>query len=191
MKNLGSPCLVLGALLTLIGCHNGSGGGTPHPPSPPTFSLRATPDALRIPSGGSAYVVITLSRLNGFAAPVELDIIGGPVGLNAKATMSSTDTSTMLPILLATGLAPQSLDQLQLRGTAGSLVRTVPLRVQILEPLPPDTYPAYAVQAAGTAQGAKDTQNQAVAGEGLQAAEGTNPTTCNRSGFHPTGQPKQ
>lgn len=182
---LGIP-LATAALLLLTACHGGKGE-----PPPKTFTLTASPDGLRIPSGGSAYVVVTLSRLNGFAEPVELDLTGAPAGVIAKATIPATGASTTLPILLAAGTAPQTLDQLQLRGTAGTLVRTVPLHLQILAPLPSGSYSAHVVQAAGATQTSKGTTNQAIAGESLQAREGVHAATRNRSGFHPTGQSQQ
>ena len=77
--------LWLTLLVALLNCTDGSYGARPVP----RFHLSIATQGVRIPAGGSAFVKVTLSRLNGFQEAVELSLVGAPEGVLAEGRIDA------------------------------------------------------------------------------------------------------
>lgn len=186
------PTLQASAIICLLGgllsCHGG-GTSTPHPPAVPGFTLSATPSGIRIPAGGGTYVVVTLSRLNGFQDAVDLSLTDAPAGINAQGRIEKDAGTCTMPVSVAANVGALAFNQIQLKGTSGTVSQTTPFPIQVLAALPPTSFSPHQVLAGGATQIGSGTQNQAVVREGAQATSGTASGITHRSGFHPTGDP--
>jgi uncharacterized delta-60 repeat protein len=148
-----SLTLLLLAVVTLasVGCEPQAPGGligTPAPenarelsasafPTLPTFSLTLKASAMSIERGTSASNIVGIVRENGFTGSVTLSL-DPATGFNASftpSTVSSTATSSKVALSVASSVAPGTYN-LTLRGTSGSLVRTVVLPVTVTLPPP-------------------------------------------------------
>lgn len=177
-------CL-LGLAPLLTGCHDESSGTRPKP----RFQLSTSTPGVRIPAGGSAIVLVTLNRRDGFKEAVELSLLGAPDGVQGRARIEANANQVSLPITVAKELAPQSFSTTRIQGTSRFQTAVVPFRIELLAPLPPDSFSPDQVLAPGGLQSGSTFRNQAVASEGTQSAIAAAGTNHNRTGFHPAGLP--
>lgn len=184
-------CFILpGATLLLqVACGGGSKAETP--PATPDFSLQVTPGSLQVPAGGSGYVTVTLSRLNGFTSAVTLTGSGFPAGVVASGTLASGVSTVQLPVAVAPGVTLASYTGLSIRGQAGSLSHDAAFGLTVAAALPASHLRDDLVQAPGGKQVGGTLENHAVAGGGVrpQLSKDANDTTRVRQGFLPSGSP--
>ena len=183
------PVILVGSgvfLGTFCGCHGGS-GGTSSVPSP-SFTLSVSPASLSIPAGGGGYATVTLTRIGGFDGTVTLALDGAPPGVTGSGTIAAGAGTGQLSLLVDPTMAPQSLDALRLKGTAGSLTQMIAFRLVVAPALPPGQIRADQVQASGGIQRAGNLENAAVAQEPVGAATSKDAggTTEVRHGFDPS-----
>ena len=142
-------------------------------------------------AGGSGYVQVSLSRLNGFTGAVDLSLSGAPSGVNAQARIEAGATSVALPVSIGSEVSVQTVEQSQIVGTSGSQSVSTPFRIEVLAALPTGSYTPQQVIATGGLQTVSGVTNQAVAQEITASVQSTNGTTTQRSGFHPAGNLNQ
>lgn len=86
-------------------------------PAAPDFELGVALDrADAPPGGGTAFGPVTVTRLNGFAGPVELTVAGDSA-LSGSVTVPAAATTAFVPLLVKAGTKPGPLP-LRVRGTA-------------------------------------------------------------------------
>jgi len=185
----GLACSTLLGLLAA--CGGGGGGGTPAPPAAADFSLQVTPGSLQIPAGGSGFVTVTLSRLNGFTADVTLSGIGFPSGVVTGGIIPTGVTTLQLPVTVAPEVSPSAYAALSLRGSAGTLSHDTGFSLTVAQALTPSHLRADLVQAAGGRQTGGVMENHSVVREPLPAhtSQDTSGSTQVRHGFLPDGVP--
>lgn len=187
------PGLLSGVLLLSgsTACGGGGGGSQPAPPAAADFSLQVTPANLQIPAGGSGYVTVTLSRLNGFTAAVTVTGVGFPAGVVVGGTVPAGATTLQLPVTVASGVTPTAYAGLSLRAQGGGLSHDTAFGLTVAQPLPPGQLRDDLVQAAGGRQTGGAFENQAIVREGLpaQVVKDANDSTRVRHGFYPSGIP--
>ena len=186
-----APLVPLGLALVLGLACGGGGGGTRPPPAAPTFALQVSPASLQVPAGGSGYVTVSVSRLNGFRGDVVVAGMGLPTGAQATVVVPDGSGFATLPIVLAEGVAPATFNSLSLVGHGGGITQAVAFALTVAAPLPPPSLREDAVQAGGGRQAAGPLVNQALVQEPLRAASATAGTTQVRHGFLPSGSPAQ
>ena len=74
-------------------------------PSAPDFRVTLALDRGEAPAGGGTAVLATVTRLNGFAGPVELSI-GGDDALSGEFTLPAGQTFAFVPVLVKAGRKP-------------------------------------------------------------------------------------
>ena len=180
--------LAVPALCLLVGC--GGGGGKAEAPAA-DFSLQVSPASVQIPAGGSAFVTVTLSRLNGMSSAVTLSGVGLPAGVVTGGTIPAGASSLQLPIAVDPGLAATVYTGTALRGLAGSLTHDAALGLTVAPALTASHLRVDLVQAAGGRQTGGTLENHGVARELLpaQVVKDPNDTLRVRQGFTPAGQP--
>lgn len=180
------PVTVLLPLLLACG-----GGKSSPPPSVADFSLRVTPASVSVPAGGSAFVTVTLTRLNGFDAPVTLSGTGFPSGVVASGIIPAGSTTLQLPVAVDPAVAAKAYSGLAIRGRWGLLVRDAAFDLTVALALPPSHLRVDGVQAAGVRQAGGTFVNVGVGQEPLPATtvKDANDTIRVRHGFDPTGTP--
>jgi hypothetical protein len=73
----------------------------------PDFALRVTPDNLRMGAGETALVTVNVLRLDGFPAPIGLEVKGLPAGFESSAaTIPAGQDQVSLTITAPAGAAP-------------------------------------------------------------------------------------
>ncbi len=178
--------------LPFVACGGGGGGGATAPPlASPTFSLTVSPASLQIPAGGSGFMTVTVSRLNGFQGTIAVAGIGFPTGVSASGTVADGVSTLQLPIVVGAGVTPTTFASLQVEGRSGTLVQTAPFSLTVKASLPPGQVSVDEAQAAGGRQQAGQVVNQVVALEPLRATSAVNAsgTVEIRHGFLPSGTP--
>ena len=178
--------------LPFVACGGGGGGGaTAPPPASPTFSLAVSPASLQIPAGGSGYMTVTVSRLNGFQGTIAVAGIGFPVGVSASGSVADGSNTLQLPIVVGASVTPTTFASLQVEGRSGSLTQAAPFSLTVKAPLPPGQLSTDVAQAAGGRQQAGQVVNQVVVMEPLRATSAANAsgTVQIRHGFLPSGTP--
>jgi hypothetical protein len=150
-----------------------------------------SPTSLQIPAGGSGFVTVTLSRLNGFVSAVTLSGAGLPAGVVASGTIPSGSSTLQLPIAVDRGVTATAYTGISLQGVSGSLTHSASLGLTVAPALPLSHLRDDLVQAAGGRQTGGTIENHAVAREGIpaQAIKDANTTTGVRHGFLPSGSP--
>ncbi len=173
------------------GCGGGSKGQGVFRSLDQRFTLSASPASLDIPSGGSGYLTVSVTRYGGFPEAITLSVPGLPSGVVASGSVAAGALTGRLTLTVADGVSAQSLGNLVLTGTSGSRVQTIPLELSVLAALPPASLPPNQVQASGSLQTGGNLANQAVALEPLGATT-AHDSTGNlevRHGFLPEPQP--
>jgi len=108
---------------------------SPLPPTPPDFSIAASPTSLTIQQGDSDTSVITITSINGFNQPVQLTVSGVPSGVTTTLDpeqvtpppdSSATSTLTVSVITTAT---PGSYT-LTVTGTNGTLTHSTDITLE-------------------------------------------------------------
>ena len=159
---------VSGALILLFGCHGGGGGGTTTPT--PSFTLSVSPASLSIPSGGGGRATGTVTRIGGFSDAVVLSLIGTPSGVLGSGTVAAGAQTGLLSVTVASGVAPQTLNNLNVKGTAGSLLQTAAFNLTVAPPLPVGELSPDRVQAIGGLQQGGGMTNVVLGMEPMKAA---------------------
>ncbi len=187
------PFLSQAALLLLVACGGGGGGRTDPPPAAADFSLQLSPASLQIPAGGSGFVTVTLSRLNGFTSAVTLSGAGFPAGVVTSGTIPAGSSSLQLPVSVAPGVNALSYSGLNIRGQADTLAHEAAFGLTVAPPLAASQLREDLVQAAGGRQTGGTLENHGVAREALPArqVQDASDTTRVRHGFLPSGSPTQ
>jgi len=177
-------------LVLSLSCHGGS-DSPPPPPAQADFALQVSPANVQIPAGGSAFVTVTLSRLNGFSSAVTLSGVGLPAGVVASGSIPAGASTLQLPVAVDPSVSASSYTGIHVRGQAGSLSHDSALGLTVTPALAASHLRMDLVQAAGGRQTGGTLENHAVAGEGMpaQIVTDANGTTRVRQGFTPTGVP--
>jgi len=187
----GRGCASAVSLLVLsLSCHGGGGSPMP-PPTQADFALQVSPANLQVPAGGSAFVTVTLSRLNGFSSAVTLSGVGLPAGVVASGSIPSGASTLQLAVAVDPSVMASSYTGISLRGQSGTLIHDSPLALTVAPALPAGHLRVDLVQAAGGRQTGGTLENHAVVREGMpaQAVMDATGTTRVRQGFTPTGVP--
>lgn len=182
------------AMLWALAVSTGCGGGNSPAPAPaatPTFALAVSPGALQIPAGGSGFVTVTVSRLNGFRGDIALAGLGFPAGASASGQVPDGVGSLQLPIAVSGTVAQNTFADLRIEGRSGNLVQTAPFSLTVRAPLPPGQVSVDIAQAGGGRQQAGTFENVVVVQEPLQAipTSSASGTVQVRHGFLPSGTP--
>jgi hypothetical protein len=90
-------------------------------PATGSYTLAATPSSPSLAQGGSAIVVITLTRSGGFAGSVALSVSGAANGLTATLASAATTGTTDTLTLNASASATVGAQTLTVKGTAAGL----------------------------------------------------------------------
>lgn len=177
--------------LPFVACGGGAGGASTPPPAAPSFSLAVSPASLQIPAGGSGFMTVTVSRLNGFQGTIAVSGIGFPPGVTASGSVPDGTSTLQLPIMVGAGVIQTTFASLQVEGRSGTLVQTAPFSLTVKAPLPPGQVSVDVAQAAGGRQQAGSAVNQVVVLEPLRAtaAASASGTVQVRHGFLPSGTP--
>lgn len=175
-----------GLMLVLAGACHGSRNAAPAP----SFSLSVSPAALSIPAGGGGFATVTVARTGGFGDAITLSLDGAPAGVVGSGALAATAQTAQMALWVAREVAPQSLDLLKVKGTAGTLTRTGTFKLVIAPPLPPGQISADLVQASGGVQRAGTLENTGMAQEPVKAgtAKDAAGTVEVRHGFQPSGR---
>jgi hypothetical protein len=76
----------------------------------PDYQLRADPENLNIPKGGSALVTVSANRVPGYEGPIEINVQGLPVGVKANpATIPAGQDSTVILLSADAGASADAL----------------------------------------------------------------------------------
>ena len=100
----------------------------------PDFAISASPSALTAEPGEAVSYAIAVSRLNGFAGSVGLDLSGLPPGATATftpSTVTGSDSTSTLTVTTAAGTTSSSWP-LTITGTAGTLTRTATATLDVV-----------------------------------------------------------
>jgi subtilase family serine protease len=117
----------------------GSGSGGPPPPTQ-DFSLGINPSSRTVTAGSGTSYTVTLSRSGGFSGDVALSVSGLPGGASAgftPSTLSGSATSATLTVDTSAGVVPGGYS-LTIKGTGGTLTRTVPATLSVQAGVSPD-----------------------------------------------------
>lgn len=179
-------------LLPFLGCGGGGSGSSAPPAAVPTFTLAVSPASLQIPAGGSGFVTVTVSRLNGFRGVVTVSGLGFPAGASLSGTLGDGATSLQLPVVVGLGVNQATFPSLQIEGRSGTLTQTAPFGLTVKAPLAPGSVGVDLTQASGGRQQAGAVVNQAVVLEPLRAttAASAGGTVLIRHGYLPAGAPE-
>ncbi|MFH1609706.1 MAG: hypothetical protein ABID40_03665 [Candidatus Bipolaricaulota bacterium] len=97
----------------------------------PDFSMALLPTSVQVKPGESANVTITLSRVGGFADPVQFEVEGAPTGVTATFDPNPVPAGTAT-LKVATGAtAAAGTYVLRVRGTAGGISKVVNVNLTI------------------------------------------------------------
>lgn len=185
------PSVVLASCLLACGGGSGRGGSTPAPPAAADFSLQVAPGSLQIPAGGSGFLTLTVSRLNGFSPAVTITGVGFPAGVVISGTVPAGASTLQLPVVVGADVPPSAYTGLSLRAQAGALGHEAPFSLTVTQALEPGQLRDDLVQAAGGRQAWGAYENQAVVREGVSilTARDVNDGIRARHGFYPSGTP--
>lgn len=180
------------ALAAFIACSGSGGSGPSQPPPPPqpSFSLSVSPSTLNIPAGSEGSAIVTVVRTGGFTDAITLSLDGPPPGVQGSGLVAANALTGPLSLLVAANVAPQSLDSLRVKGTAGALAQTTTLRLVIVPALPVGQISTDLVQASGGTQRAGAMENTGVALEPTVASTSKDATGTVevRHGFIPSAK---
>ncbi len=90
-------------------------------PSAPDVSVALAFDRTEAPAGGGSAVMATVTRLNGYAGPVELSI-DGDAALSGKTTLPAGQTIAFVPLMVKDGTKPGAYP-FRVKATAGDVTR--------------------------------------------------------------------
>jgi len=108
-------------------------------PIPPDFTLSLSPTSLTVEQGGSGSTTLTLTPQNGFTGQVALSLEGqdgspAPQGItlspNSVNVTGANPVTQTLTLTVGQGVAPGSY-ALRVKATAGSILRTADLTLQV------------------------------------------------------------
>ncbi len=184
-------CLASVVLLSSCGGQVSTTSTSVQVPATADFAIQVSPTSVQIPAGGSAFVTVTLSRLNGFTADVSVSGLSFPAGVVAAGTLPSGVTTLQLPISVDPLVGASSFQGTSLRAQAGNLIHDTAIGLIVAPQLAPSNLRSDMVQAAGGRQSGGSIENHAVAREGAAAQGASNPSNAIqlRHGFTPTGVP--
>ena len=94
-------------------------------PPTPDFSLALSPTTRSVRGGGSVDYTVTLTALNGFAGAVSLSVTGLPSGSSGSFAPTSVMPGAASVLTITTAPTPRGTFTFTVRGTSGSLSRTV------------------------------------------------------------------
>jgi len=100
---------------------------------PPNFSLQATPATVTVIQGATAAAGIAIVPTNGFNSAVGLTYSALPSGVTALFSPASATTSSILTFT-ATGSATEGAASVTITGTAGSVVSTLGITLNVVPP---------------------------------------------------------
>jgi subtilase family serine protease len=112
-------------------------------PTPPSFTLSATPANLSVNAGASGVSAIAITALNGFNDSVALTVSGLPSGVTAA--FGATTAGTRPVTFTATASAAAATATVTITGKSGSLTSQTALTLTIVRP------PAFTLSATPTA----------------------------------------
>lgn len=180
--------LALGLLQPQLACTGGGGGGsTPQPVPAPDFTLSVAVGNLNIATGSSGSLMVTANRSNGHSATITLSVDGLPAGITASGTIAAGANSGQLALSVASGVAPQTLQSITVKGTDGVLSHTTAatFTLTVLALQDSSASGTNLVHASGKAQSGQGFQNVALVGEPFAVTGSNYAGTENRTGFTP------
>ena len=138
LKGALSGLLGLGLGLGILSCGGGGGGGSTTTPTPAAdFTLQIPQTQMSAAAGTSAQVTVFANRTNGHTDAVALSLDAPPAGITASGSIPAGAASGTLTLTTAPTTGAQ-LYFLNVRGTAGSLTRTVAFTLVVTSPAQPD-----------------------------------------------------
>lgn len=103
-------------------------------PSTPDFTMRVTPSAQAIASGGSTSYVVSLGAGNGFSGAVSLSVSGLPTGVTGAFSLSSIAPGASSTLAVTTGPSTPAADTtLTITGTSGPLSHTATVTLSVTD----------------------------------------------------------
>ena len=170
------------------GCHESH---IPRSAPSPSFTIEVNPAGLAIPAGGGSYATVVVSRIGGFRDAVVLSLDGAPAGIVGSGIVASGAMTGQLSLIVASGVAPQTLDAVRLKGTSGGLTQVATFKLVVASALPTGQIRADQVQASGGTQAAGMIVNTSIAMEpvAVVSTKDAAGTTEVRTGFKPNGTP--
>ena len=134
---------------------------------------------------------MVVSRIGGFRDAVVLSLDGAPAGIVGSGIVASGAMTGQLSLIVASGVAPQTLDAVRLKGTSGGLTQVATFKLVVASALPTGQIRADQVQASGGTQAAGMIVNTSIAMEpvAVVSTKDAAGTTEVRTGFKPNGTP--
>src|SRR6266852_487181 len=120
-------------------------------PSPPDFSVSASPSSQTVVQGSAASYTVTITPSGGFTGTVALNVTGLPSGAGASFnpnTISASGTSTMTVTTSAT--TPTGSYNLTITGVSGTLTHNTNVALVVQVPPPP---PDFSLSVSPSSQG--------------------------------------
>lgn len=192
MLNLRRParaCLVCLASLSLVSCLGGSHNGSARSVSS-GFPLQVSPSSIRIPAGGGGFVTVSIGRRIGIPGQATLTIrlSGTPAGVSGSGAIAPNATSGLLALQVDASVPPQTLSNLQVVVSDGSVSGSQTFGLVIDPQLPPGAISPDGVQASGVAQSGGALSNTPVIQEPVAAKEASDsvPVVEVRHGYLPS-----
>jgi hypothetical protein len=175
--------------LSIAGCGGGNHSKAARKHTAPGFHFALSPVNLSVPAGATASVTVTLTRAGGFLDAVDLSLSPAVGGVTTSGTIPAKAGMGTLLVQVEASVAPQSLSNLQVVGTAGTLIQKAPFTLTVTAALLPGQLRTDLVQAPGGRQTSATWTNQSVIQEPVKAgvAMDTGATTQTRHGFDPRG----
>lgn len=98
--------------------------------SPPDFGIAAVPGVVDIVRGQTATYTVTITKLNGWQTPVELDVAGLPAGAVAVFAPDPAGDSATMTVTSSPATAPGAYP-LTISGSAGDRTRSATVRLDV------------------------------------------------------------
>jgi hypothetical protein len=181
--------LAIPVLAALLACGGNAGSGSFFQ-APAGYSVAVTPGSLAMPAGSAAQVTVTLTRINGFADPVTLSLANPPSGITwSGQPIAAGAGAGTFTIQVDGSMAPQTLANLEVVATDGSLSHQAAFSLTIQPPLPAGGVGVNIVAAGGGQQQGGPWSNTVITQEPVKAgiAATADGSLQIRSGFYPDG----
>jgi Putative Ig domain. len=118
--------------------HNGVGSDavqaftlTVNAPPTPDFSLALSPTTQSVRGGRSVSYTVTVTSLNGFGGAVALSVSGLPSGSSGSFSPTSVTPTASSVLTISTAPTPRGTFTFTVKGTSGSLSRTMTGTLQV------------------------------------------------------------
>lgn len=128
--------LILFSAIFLCGCGGGGSTTSTGPQPSADFSFSANPLDISIVEGSSTSISLSASAVNGFSAPIAVQVSGLPAGISISPASITLTAGTPLHLTLsASAGALSSTGAVSFTATSGSLTHTQQLRLNVFAAL--------------------------------------------------------